>query len=339
MDQLPYSPLLLPLSWLYGLGTEIRNLLYDCGLFSSKTYSTPVICVGNITVGGTGKTPHTEYIVRLLHENYRVAVLSRGYKRKSKGFLLANSQSTADELGDEPFQIHQKFPNIRVAVDADRCHGIELLEDMFSHDNYDKRPPCIILDDAYQHRNVKAGLNILLIDYSRPIYKDHLLPAGRLRECSKRKDRADIIIVTKCPPKLSGTEQSAIEQQIDPAHWQKLFFSTYQYSELPTDSSVLLVTGIANPKPLEDKLKEMGNDVVSIQYNDHHDYTPKDIDEISSKASGRILLTTEKDAAKLQAFSLNKLSYKVVSVEVGILNENTETFNKIITDYADKGTW
>ena len=339
MSNFSYSPLLLPFSWLYGLGTEIRNFLFDLGLRASHSYNIPIICVGNITVGGTGKTPHTEYLIRLLLGTHRVAVLSRGYKRKTRGFQLANPQSNADELGDEPYQIHQKFPDIRVAVDADRCHGAELLSEIFANENSDKRQPIILLDDAYQHRRLTAGLTILLVDYNRPIYKDHLLPAGRLRECCKRADRADIIIVTKCPRNISPTEQNAIEQHLKPAHWQKVFYSTYSYSKLPENSKILLVTGIANPKPLEDALKELGNDVLSLNWADHHDYTSKDIDTITQKAKGRIILTTEKDAAKLQAFSIGMPPYQTISVEVEILGEKKNDFNKLITDYANKGTW
>lgn len=338
MNQPAYTPLLLPFSWLYGIGTEIRNIMYDCGILSSRSFDVPVICVGNITVGGTGKTPHTEHLIRLLKDTHKIAVLSRGYKRKTKGFLVAKDGTTAAEIGDEPYQMHSKFPDVLIAVDEDRCHGIEILSNILKADK-DPRKICILLDDAYQHRKVKAGLSILLADYNRPVYHDHLLPAGRLRELHKRADRADLIVITKCPANLSPTEQNAIEQQMKPAHWQQLFYSTYKYSELPENSSVLLVTGIANPKPLEDKLKELGNDVIAINYPDHYDYSPHDIERIRQQAEGRIIITTEKDAAKLQAFAVSQLPIKVVSVETSILNNQQEQFNKIIKDYADKGTW
>lgn len=337
--QLDY-PFLLPFAWLYGLGTEVRNILYDSGILRSvEFHDIPVISVGNLSVGGTGKTPHTEYLVRLLHDSHRVAVLSRGYRRHTKGFQLASHASFPAVVGDEPFQMYRKFPDITVAVDEDRCHGIELLSAMFQADKLSERPACVVLDDAYQHRRVKPGLNILLVDYNHPIYHDYLLPAGRLRELRKRADRADIIIMTKCPPYVSPTEQNAIEQQLHPHHWQQVFYSTYTYSQLPENSSVLLVTGIANPQPLEDRLTELGNDVKSIRFADHHDYTSTDIQHIRSISDGRIIVTTEKDDVKLREFAVSGLTYHIASINVKILNNQEQIFNKIITDYANQGTW
>lgn len=328
--------LALPLSWLYGIGTELRNLLYDSGVLSSRSFDIPVISVGNISVGGTGKTPHTEYLIRLLRQDHHVCVLSRGYKRKSKGFQLATPHSTIDDLGDEPMQMHTKFNDVRVAVDADRCHGIDTLIEIQKADRQEDSM-VVLLDDAFQHRRVKPGLNILLTDYSRPIYKDHLMPTGRLREAAQNAKRADIIIVTKCPEDLSPTEQNAIEQQIQPKNWQRLFYSTFRYSELPKDSQVLLVTGIANPHPLEDRLREMGNEVLSLKFSDHHDYTPSDIESIRHKGEGRTIVTTEKDAVKLKEFVSSDLNFTTASIEVSILNNQQEEFNKIIQEYANTG--
>ena len=185
---------LLPVSWMYGFGVFFRRKLFEWNILKRKSYNIPVICVGNITVGGTGKTPHVEYLIRLLQHSHRVAVLSRGYKRKTKGFILANEKTTYQEIGDEPYQIKNKFPDIIVAVDENRVRGIDKLLSMKD------KPDIILLDDAYQHLYVKPSYSILLIDYNRPIYNDALLPAGRLREGSHNLDRANLVIMTKCPP-------------------------------------------------------------------------------------------------------------------------------------------
>lgn len=202
---------LLPLSWCYGLVVRLRNHFFEVGILKSRTFDTPVISVGNITVGGTGKTPHVEYLVRLLSDQMKVAVLSRGYKRKSRGFVLATKESTANDIGDEPCQIKRKFPHVYVAVDANRCEGIERL----TTDKLTKDTEAIILDDAYQHRYVKAGVNILLIDYNRLIIHDKLLPAGRLREPKSGKNRADIVIVTKCPDGLLPVDFLVLTKALD----------------------------------------------------------------------------------------------------------------------------
>lgn len=252
---------LLPLAWLYGVGVRLRNSLFNRGVLHSHTFSVPVICIGNLTVGGTGKTPHTEYLIRLLHREWQVAVLSRGYKRKSKGFVLGNPETPIEEIGDEPYQMLHKFPDIYVAVDRDRCYGIRLLTD--GHTAPGTR--VILLDDAFQHRYVNAGVTILLIDYHRLITRDALLPAGRLREPVSGKVRADILIVTKCPPGLDTDIQNAIRKELAPLPRQELFFTTLAYGKLQplfveaperslesvrTDEYILLLTGIASPAPL-----------------------------------------------------------------------------------------
>ena len=201
-DLIKINEWLTPLSWLYGMAVRLRNWLFDVGIKRSKTFSLPVISVGNITVGGSGKTPHVEYLIRLLHDKMKIAVLSRGYKRKSSGYVLATEETTMPEIGDEPFQMHQKFPDIYVAVDAKRVRGIERLQS----DEETKDVDVVLLDDAFQHRYVKPGINILLVDYHRLIIYDKMLPAGRLREPLSGKNRADIVIVTKCPKDLRPME-------------------------------------------------------------------------------------------------------------------------------------
>ena len=224
-DFIKINEWLTPLSWLYGLGVGFRNHLFEIGILKSKSFDVPVISVGNITVGGSGKTPHVEYLIRLLQDKVKVAVLSRGYKRKSKGYVLANKQSTAREIGDEPYQIMKKFSDIYVAVDKNRCEGIERL----TSDENTKNTDVILLDDAYQHRYVKPGINILLVDYHRLIIYDKLLPAGRLREPQSGKSRADIVIITKCPADLKPMEFRVLTKALDLFPYQKLFFTVLHH--------------------------------------------------------------------------------------------------------------
>ena len=225
-DFIKINKWLLPFSWFYGLGVKLRNTMFSIGMLKSRAFDVPVISVGNITVGGSGKTPHVEYLIRLLKDSCHTAVLSRGYKRKSKGFVLASAETTMPEIGDEPFQIKQKFPEVLVAVDKNRCHGIDTL--MANDKNID----VILLDDAFQHRYVKPGINILLVDYHRLIIYDALLPAGRLREPLNGKDRADIVIITKCPKDLKPMEYRVITKAMNLYPYQQLFFTTIDYGEL-----------------------------------------------------------------------------------------------------------
>ena len=257
-DYIKINHWLKPLSWLYGIGVWIRGFLFDNRIIKSKEYPFPIIGVGNITVGGSGKTPHVEYLVRILHETLQIAVLSRGYKRKSKGFVLAKRDTPMTEIGDEPFQMHKKFPDIHVAVDANRCRGIETI--MSGEETHDT--DVIILDDAYQHRYVTPGLNILLVDYHRLISNDALLPAGRLREPASAKCRADIVIMTKCPTDMKPMDYRILQRAMSLMPFQKMFYTTMvqkpltplfpqeapeirDNSQLPT---VLLITGIASPE-------------------------------------------------------------------------------------------
>lgn len=303
---------LLPLSWLYGGAVKVRNFFFDVGLLKSRAFHVPVIAVGNITVGGTGKTPHVEYLIRLLREKFSVAVLSRGYKRKTSGYLLADANTTAREIGDEPYQMKTKYPDVSVAVDGKRVRGIKRLTDD------DEKLDVILLDDAFQHRYVKPGVNILLVDYHRLIIYDKLLPAGRLREPLSGKNRADIVIVTKCPKELKPMEFRVITKAMSLYPYQHLYFTTLEYGELQpvfpkmseargfaADTNVLLLTGIASPRQMEEDLRPMVQSLTLLTYPDHHHFSRKDVRHInetfSQMPSPKMIITTEKDAARLTA--------------------------------------
>ncbi len=322
---------LLPLSWLYGLVVGIRNLMFDYGMLKSQTFKLPVICVGNLTVGGTGKTPHTEYLIRLLSRSHQVAVLSRGYKRKSEGYVFATETTPVEDIGDEPYQMKQKYPQIHMAVDKDRCHGISQL----MKENVQPPTDVVILDDAYQHRYVKAGINILLMDYHRLIYFDKLLPAGRLRESQSGRLRADIIIVTKCPRHITQMDKKGIERTLDLKNWQKVFFTTYRYPEkMNVGDNPLLVTGIASPEQMVYDLNKIIPQFDVMSFPDHHNFTKKDIEAIRERAAGRTILTTEKDATRLHGLD----NVKVIPIEVEFLDRNGNEFNQIILDYVHKNS-
>ena len=316
--------LLLPFAILYGLGVRLRHFLYDRGWLSSKRYSFPILCVGNLAVGGTGKTPMVEYLVRLLGQE-QVAILSRGYRRKTRGFVLADDSATAMTLGDEPYQYHRKFPRATVAVCESRQEGIErLLEN--PHFKY------IILDDAFQHRKVQAGTNLLLTSYDKLYTQDFLLPVGSLRDIRSRARKAQIIIVTKCP-ELTQTEQEKIIQQLKPLPSQKVYFTTIAYSDRVyshEDSQALkdfiatpftLVTGIANPTPLVDFLEKQGASFEHLAYSDHHHFSNRELELLRQK--GRIL-TTEKDYVRLEG-ALSTLYY--LPIETQFLNDQRLIFN------------
>ncbi|MDY0090655.1 MAG: tetraacyldisaccharide 4'-kinase [Flavobacteriaceae bacterium] len=332
--------LLFPFAILYGGITAIRNLLYDKNILKSFSFNLPVIVVGNLSTGGTGKSPQTEYLIRLLSVKYRVAVLSRGYKRQSKGFVLADKNTRVEDLGDEPFQFFTKFKNIYVAVDSDRKNGIQNLLEL------QNPPEVILLDDAFQHRKVKAGFNILLTTYGDIYTDDFMLPTGNLREWRSGAKRADIIIVTKCLPDISEEKQNIIVNKINPKHRQKVFFSKIGY-----DSKVysrnqnvkfadiykkpkLLVAGIAKPRPFFAYLQQADDDVMI--FPDHHNYTNTDVLEILEKANGRIIITTEKDYMRLQnKLDSEKLFYLPIQTE--FLKE-VEIFNQKILDYVGESS-
>ena len=354
-DLIKINEWLLPLSWIYGAIVRFRNWLFDVGLKSSKAFSLPVISVGNITVGGSGKTPHVEYLIRLLRGNMKVAVLSRGYKRKSRGFVLANAQTSMTEIGDEPFQMHQKFPDIYVAVDAKRVRGIEKLQEGEETKDVD----VVLLDDAFQHRYVKPGINILLVDYHRLIIYDKMLPAGRLREPLSGKNRADIVIVTKCPKDLKPMEFRVLTKAMNLYPFQKLYFTCIDYADavglfydktLPLSQlkqrHTLLLTGIASPKQMEHDLKPLVKDLTSLPFGDHHHFKPRDIERINEAFEAlpepRIIITTEKDAVRLK--DTEGLSEQVrqniyaLPIKVSFMLDQEENFNDKIISYVRKNS-
>ena len=327
--------------------------MFDKGILQSRRFNIPVISIGNISVGGTGKTPHTEYLIRLLKDEFQLAILSRGYKRKSKGFVLATPDTPTEMIGDEPFQMAHKYPQIYMAVDRDRCHGIERLTDGHTAPGV----KAIVLDDAYQHRYVKPGLNILLTDYNRLITRDKMLPAGRLREPAKGKDRADIIVVSKCPTDISEEERKQITAELAPSHTQQLYFSTFTYgriqplftegaerelSDIRADEHIVLVTGIASPQPLIERLKQQTAHITPLTFADHHDFTAADMSRIADTFLGlrsekKLIVTTEKDAARLAGHPLMDKRIKpfiyVVPVMVKFI-EKEELFNLNIINYV-----
>lgn len=350
---------LYPLSFLYGLGVRLRNKMFDCGILHSKSYSIPIISVGNITVGGTGKTPHTEYLIKLLKKEFNVAVLSRGYKRKSTGFILADSQSSASLIGDEPYQIKKKFPEVTVAVDKDRCHGIETIREQKKLNT-----EVILLDDAFQHRYVTPGINILLVDFNRLICDDALLPAGRLREPISGKNRANIVLVTKCPRVMKPMDFRIISKKLDLFPYQQLYFTSFRYgnlvplvdtenkkrrslSQIEKNEKVILLTGIASPMQLLQDVQKYTTNITPITFEDHHDFTTSDLEMIKRRfeelnGEKKIIITTEKDAARLSLFpeldeTLKKNIY-ILPIEVKVLQNQEEIFNQNITEYVRKNT-
>ena len=354
-DLIKINDWLLPFSWIYGSIVRFRNWLFDMGLKKSKSFSIPIISVGNITVGGSGKTPHVEYLIRLLHDKAKIAVLSRGYKRKSHGYVLAEESTTMPEIGDEPFQMHQKFSDIYVAVDAKRARGIENLQ----NDEATKDVDVVLLDDAFQHRYVKPGINILLVDYHRLIIYDKMLPAGRLREPLSGKNRADIVIITKCPKDLKPMEFRVLTKAMDLYPFQKLYFTSIDYDtpkgvfeekqiELDKlqDYHVLLLTGITSPKQMEHDLKPMTKDITNLSFGDHHSFKGKDIDRINdafeSMPEPRIIITTEKDAVRLREteglYEKVKSNMYELPIKVSFMLDQQDNFNEKIISYVRKNS-
>ncbi len=347
---------LLPLSWIYGAGVKLRNMLFDMGVLRARSFDVPIISVGNITVGGTGKTPHVEYLVKLLQDKCNVAVLSRGYKRKTKGFVLSTDKSTAKEIGDEPYQMKLKFPHVNVAVDANRSRGITNL----TSNSVVRDIDTIILDDAYQHRYVTPGVNILLVDYHRIINYDKMLPAGRLREPASGKSRADIIIMTKCPPTLKPMEYRVLTKTLAPRPYQDMFFTTMIYEDLrpiycgedrpladiKENENILLLTGIASPEHLIADLEPYTKNIRTMLFSDHHDFSADDIQRLNTEfeamPSPKVIITTEKDAARL--FGKDGLSDNVrhniyaLPVRVEFMLEQEDKFNEKIIGYVRKNS-
>ena len=326
--------ILFPFVPIYFLVTWFRNLAYDKGWFKSTSYDFPIICVGNLSAGGTGKTPMVEYLIRLLKEETNLATLSRGYGRKTKGFLLAEDNITATELGDEPFQFYHKFKDeITVAVDEDRQHGISTLRAI------KPKPEVVILDDAFQHRKVKAGYNILLTTYNNLYVDDFVLPTGNLREPKKGAKRANIIVVTKCPESLTQLEKKAIVLKLKPKVYQHVFFSHIGYNDLVLNEtqkvslnkleSFTLVTGIANAIPLVNYLKSLRLDFNHIEFKDHHNFTENDIKKLSELDK---IVTTEKDYMRLKNEAV--LKSKLYFLPIKTVIDNSEQFDALVKAFT-----
>ncbi len=344
--------ILLPFSLVYAFATAVRNKLFDWNILRSKSFDKPIISVGNLNVGGTGKTPHVEYLINFLKDEFKIATLSRGYKRKTKGFIIASDNSSASEIGDEPYQINRKFPGITVAVDEKRVHGINELQIL-------SNPDINLLDDAFQHRYVKPGLSILLTDYHNLYTNDYPIPSGRLRECRSGAKRADIIIVTKSSKVLSPIVRKDIEEKIKPKSRQKVFFSYIEHGyftslngeELKAKkiffTSILLVAGIANSYPLEVYLKKHCDELEVMKYPDHHNYSEKDVTKIIETfekifRKNKIIVTTEKDAMRfIQPGIINHLiSLPVfyIPIRTEFHKQDKTKFNKYILDYVRKNS-
>lgn len=353
-DLIKVNEWLTPFSWLYGIGVRFRNWLFDIGILKQQSFSIPVISVGNITVGGCGKTPHVEYLINILKDEYKVAVLSRGYKRKSSGYVLADENTTMPQIGDEPFQMKEKFHDIYVSVDKNRRRGITQL----IKDNRTSDVEVILLDDAYQHRYVKPGMNILLVDYHRIIINDKLLPAGRLREPKVAKERADIVIITKCPNSLKPIDFRVLKKALDLRPYQKLYFTSIEYkplvsfgkdkkiglNEISKYENVLLISGIASPKQIEKDLKPLCKNLKTIAFSDHHQFTVSDIDKInkdfSSMKGAKIIVTTEKDLARLTHLKDLPVTFTdnlyFLPIEIEFKHKKDIDFNNNIRDYIRK---
>ncbi len=339
--------LLFPFALIYGAVIWLRNWLFDKNILKSSSFNFPVICVGNIATGGTGKTPMTEYLVEILRNRYKTATLSRGYKRKTKGFTIADSNTTAIDIGDEPMQFHQKFPDITVAVGEERLVAIPQI----LHQRPDTR--VIILDDAFQHRSVRPGLNLLLTDYRNLYTRDLMLPAGDLRDVKKSRRRADVIIVTKCIGTLSVEERDQLIEEIDPLAHQQVFFTEIIYSQpyhlfdktrgnISHSTDILLLCGIANPKPLKEFLTQHVHAYDMIRYADHHIFTSDDLTDIKKQfeklpVSTRMILTTEKDAVRLEKFraELSSFPIYVLPVKHRFLFNGETAFNGLIFNFIE----
>jgi len=349
------SFLLYPLSVLYRMATDIRNILYDTGAFRSEKFNFPVICIGNITAGGTGKTPHAEYLISLLQNDFRVALLSRGYKRRSRGFRIASQSSTTLEIGDEPLQIFSKFPSILVAADSDRVNGIKTI--MREHPDTD----LIILDDGFQHRSVKPGMSILLTDYRRIITGDYLLPYGNLRENPDNRKRADVIVITKTPGTATESDKKRITGEMKTNEAQKIFFTSVSYGDpspvfekhapektLPANpdrhnSGAVVLTGIAVPRPLIEYVEGFFPETIHLAFPDHHYYSEDDIGKAvkafrNLKSREKMIITTEKDAVRLREFSNIDDSLKgamyFIPVGIDFPDGDKQEFDKTIIEYV-----
>lgn len=339
--------ILIPFSIIYKGIIWTRNKLFDKKILRSASFNFPVICVGNLAVGGTGKTPMVEYLVRILRNKYQVATLSRGYKRKTKGFAIANEKTSAVEIGDEPMQIHKKFPGVTVAVAEERVIGIPQL--LFEA----PETGVIILDDAFQHREVSAGLNILLTDYNKLYTNDLMLPAGNLRDVVSSSKRAQLIVVTKCDPDINDEKRNKIIRQLNPLPYQKIYFSKIEYGKpyhlftkenytYKSDSHALLICGIANPKPLEKAVSGFFSSYELMLYRDHHIFNSTDLKEIKKKFTEiendkKIILTTEKDGVRFSKFEkeLEHFPVYVLPMAHQFLFDQQLDFEKEVLGFVD----
>ncbi len=340
--------LLFPFSLIYGGVVWLRNWLFDKNILKSATFNFPIICVGNIAVGGTGKTPMTEYLIRLLQNDFKTATLSRGYKRKTRGFAIADETTTALEIGDEPMQFHNKFTHVTVAVGEERLVAIPQL----LHDRPDTE--LIILDDAFQHRMVNAGLNIVLTAYNNLYTRDLILPAGDLRDVKASMKRADIIVVTKCKPELTAQEKENIIKEIAPLPHQSVFFTAIVYTSpyhlftneravINAATNILLICGIANPRPLKDYLESKMHTYDMLRYPDHHIFNIDDLADIKKQfakmpGDNKVMITTEKDAVRLTKFeeALKDFPVYVLPIEHAFLFSETEKFNALVLEFIGK---
>jgi tetraacyldisaccharide 4'-kinase len=341
----PVRILLFPFSLLYGVGVWLRNKLFDKGFYTSSSFNLPVIGVGNLSAGGTGKSPMVEFLLRTFQHQYKLAVLSRGYKRKTTGYALAGTKTTALEIGDEPTLFYNKFPSVAVAVGEERIVAIPQL----LHDKPETN--VIILDDAFQHRYVKAGLDILLTDYNNLFTRDWFLPTGDLRDMKSSYKRASVIVVTKCKPDLSEQEKQNIIEEIGLLAHQHIFFSCIDYGapyhiitkelkQVEGNAEVLLVTGIANPRPLKKYLFDHAETYYEMTYNDHHVFSIDDWKDIRKRfdavpATNKMILTTEKDAVRLTKFSQSLADYPfyVIPMQVRFLFNEEQRFTEIISTF------
>ena len=342
--------LLLPFSLIYGMIIIIRNWCYDAGIFKSYRADIPVISVGNLEVGGAGKSPMTEYLIRLFRHQYKLATLSRGYGRKTKGYLTATATATAIQIGDEPSQFAHKFPDITVAVCEDRATGIRNLQT--DHN-------LIILDDAYQHRAVKPGISILLFDYNKINQPRLLLPAGNYREPFGGRKRADIVVISKCPEQLPADEQQKVIKRIKAYPGQQVFFTFIAYQSLKTldgnatdivmdnDTTVFLLTGIANADPLVRHIQKTTQHIIHHNYPDHHRFTLKNIAKLAAEfnscaSKNKVIITTEKDAQRLLKHDLlqavAQLPVLVLPIGISFLNNAQQQFNNLVTNYVRQHT-
>ncbi len=334
------------ISIIYRIIITTRNFLFDYGILNSRTHNISIICIGNLSLGGSGKTPHTNYIAKLLSPNYKIAILSRGYGRKSSGFNYVELDSTTSVVGDEPLQLKLNNPNCLVAVNNNRNKGVEKI--LIEH----PETKIILLDDGFQHRRIKAGLNIIVTPFYKPFTKDLLMPLGTLRESPNGAKRADIIIVSKTPTHTNQSEKRKIIKSLNLKTHQKGYFSSITYNkylciknntelENEEEFNITLVSGIANSMPLVDHLEKQGRKVTLIKFADHHNYSSKDIDNIllihnKNKSTKKLILTTEKDATKLRKFSTTLNIENVYYITINIVINNKEIFDKQILDYVSE---